>query len=108
MAVAGLGDASKWDELDEINGAKENVRIAASSGVKALTACKIGRIEVEDLEDAKAAAEGALLANYKFQEFKAKDKQTTLPAVSLAENADGGEQWEQGWILGQAQNWARM
>lgn len=107
MAVAGLGDASKWDELDEINGAKENVRIAASSGVKALSACKIGRIEVEDLEDAKAAAEGALLANYKFQEFKCKDKQTTLPAVSFAENAEGGEQWEQGWILGQAQNWAR-
>ncbi|XP_062561028.1 cytosol aminopeptidase-like isoform X2 [Armigeres subalbatus] len=107
VAVAGLGDASKWDELDEINGAKENVRIAASSGVKALSACKIGRIEVEDMEDAKAAAEGALLSNYKFQDFKSKDKQTTLPAVSLAENANGGDQWEQGWVLGQAQNWAR-
>lgn len=30
MAVAGLGDASTWNELDEINGAKENVRIAAA------------------------------------------------------------------------------
>lgn len=30
VAVTGLGDASTWNELDEINGAKENVRIAAA------------------------------------------------------------------------------
>ncbi|XP_058821444.1 cytosol aminopeptidase-like isoform X2 [Topomyia yanbarensis] len=108
VAVAGLGDASKWDELDEINGAKENVRIAASSGVKALSACKIGHIEVEDLENAQAAAEGALLGNYKFQEYKCKEKQTPLPNVSLAENANGSEGWEQGSILASAQNWARL
>lgn len=30
VAVAGLGDASSWSELDEINGVKENVRIAAA------------------------------------------------------------------------------
>lgn len=108
VAVAGLGDASKWDELDEINGAKENVRIAASAGVRALAGCKIGRVEVEDLEDAQAAAEGALLANYKFQPYKCKDKQTSLPEVSLAEQAEGAVEWERGWILGGAQNWARV
>lgn len=75
--------------------------------MKALSALKIGLIEVEDLEDAKAAAEGALLANYKFQDLKSKAKQTPLPAVSFAENADGCEEWERGWILGHAQNWAR-
>lgn len=30
VAVAGLGDATSWSELDEINGIKENVRIAAA------------------------------------------------------------------------------
>lgn len=30
VAVAGLGDASVWSELEEINGVKENVRIAAA------------------------------------------------------------------------------
>lgn len=30
VAVAGLGDASSWSELDEINGVKENVRVAAA------------------------------------------------------------------------------
>lgn len=107
VAVAGLGDPSKWDELDEINGTKENIRIAASAGLKALSSCKIGRIEVEDFEDAHAAAEGALLSNYKFQAYKNKEKQTELPAVSLAESADGSEKWEQGAIVAFAQNWAR-
>ncbi|XP_055636608.1 cytosol aminopeptidase-like isoform X2 [Toxorhynchites rutilus septentrionalis] len=107
VAVAGLGDASKWDELDEINGVKENVRIAAAAGVRALSACKIGTIEVEDLEDAEAAAEGAGLANYKFQEYKNKEKQTSLPTVALAENNSGSEEWDKGSILADAQNWAR-
>ncbi|XP_055547539.1 cytosol aminopeptidase-like isoform X2 [Wyeomyia smithii] len=108
VAVAGLGDASKWDELDEINGAKENIRIAASAGLKALASCKIGHIEVEDFEDAHAAAEGALLSNYKFQVYKNKEKQTQLPDVSLAESADGREQWAKGATLANAQNWARV
>lgn len=108
IAVAGLGDASKWEETDEIDGLKENVRIAAAAGVRALSACKIGNIEVEDLEDAEAAAEGALLANYKFQVYRNKEKQTSLPTVTCAENSDGCEKWEQGLILAEAQNWARM
>lgn len=33
VAVAGLGDASSWSELDEINGVKENIRIAAAGNV---------------------------------------------------------------------------
>ncbi|XP_053694078.1 cytosol aminopeptidase-like isoform X2 [Sabethes cyaneus] len=107
VAVAGLGDASSWDELDEINGSKESVRIAASAGLKALSSCKIGHIEVEDFEDAQAAAEGALLSNYKFQAYKNKEKQTQLPAVSLAESADGSEKWKQGVAVANAQNWAR-
>ncbi|XP_055612198.1 cytosol aminopeptidase-like isoform X2 [Uranotaenia lowii] len=108
VAVAGLGDSTKWDEQDEINGAKENVRIAASSGVKALTACKVGQIEVESLDDAQAAAEGALLANYKFQQFRCKEKQSMLPNVSLAECSPGSDEWERGSILASAQNWARL
>lgn len=31
VAVADLGDATSWNEMEEINGAKENVRIAAAS-----------------------------------------------------------------------------
>lgn len=108
VAVAGLGDASKWDCLDEINGVKENVRVASAAGVRALSACKIGQIEVEDLEDAQAAAEGACLANYKFQQYKCKDKQSALPSLSLAENSDGIKEWERGFIVANAQNWARV
>ncbi|XP_050069645.1 cytosol aminopeptidase-like isoform X1 [Anopheles maculipalpis] len=109
VAVAGLGDASKWDELDEIDGAKENVRIAAAAGVRALSANKIGEIAVEDMEGhAQQAAEGATLANYKFQVFKSKDKQTPLPTVGFAEDASGKADWERGVIIAEAQNFARV
>uniref|UniRef100_A0AAG5CSU4 Cytosol aminopeptidase n=1 Tax=Anopheles atroparvus TaxID=41427 RepID=A0AAG5CSU4_ANOAO len=109
VAVAGLGDASKWDELDEIDGAKENVRVAAAAAVRALSANKIGEIVVEDMErHAQQAAEGATLANYKFQAFKSKDKQTPLPTVRFADDATGKEEWNRGVIIAEAQNWARL
>uniref|UniRef100_A0A1I8JVR5 Cytosol aminopeptidase n=1 Tax=Anopheles quadriannulatus TaxID=34691 RepID=A0A1I8JVR5_ANOQN len=108
VAVAGLGDASKWDELDEIDGAKENVRIAAAAGVRALSANKIAEIAVEDMEHPQQAAEGATLANYKFQAFKSKEKQTPLPAVSFAEDASGKADWDRGVIIAEAQNFARV
>uniref|UniRef100_A0A8W7K854 Cytosol aminopeptidase n=1 Tax=Anopheles albimanus TaxID=7167 RepID=A0A8W7K854_ANOAL len=108
VAVAGLGDASKWDELDEIDGAKENVRIAAAAGVRALAANKLPEIVLEDLEHPQQAAEGATLANYKFQSFKSADKRTSLPSVRFAEDASGKEDWQRGVIIAEAQNFARV
>lgn len=37
VAVAGLGCSSDWDELDNINGKKENIRIAAAGIAKKYT-----------------------------------------------------------------------
>lgn len=102
-----MGDASKWDALEEINGVKENIRIAASSGAKSLLDLKVKDIEVEDFGDAKTAAEGAVLGTWKYQALKCKDKQSTQASVKLAEGANGQSDWKTGDILARSQNWVR-
>jgi cytosol aminopeptidase len=107
VVVSGLGDATKWDACDEINGTKENVRIASSAGTKALMGLKFDKVVVEDLGCARSAAEGAGLGAFKFQALKAADKQAKYPSLSLAEGAAGAEQFRKGLVLASAQNWAR-
>jgi cytosol aminopeptidase len=107
VVVTGLGDASKWDVCDEINGTKENARIAAAAGTKALMGLKFDQVYLEDLGSAQSAAEGAGLSAFKFQELKAADKKVTFPTLSLAEGAVGPEDFQRGLILANAQNWAR-
>lgn len=108
VAVAGLGDAAAaWGELEEINGVKENVRIAAASGAKALLGNKITDIAVEDMNCAQSAAEGASLGVFTYQGQKAEAKKSPLAKLSLADGADGADAWRSGLVLGSAQNFSR-
>ncbi|XP_037048700.1 cytosol aminopeptidase-like isoform X2 [Bradysia coprophila] len=107
VAVAGLGDAASWSELDEINGVKENVRIAAAAGTKALLSEKITNISVEDLNCAKSAAEGAVLGAFKYQGQKFPAKRSPTATISLADGANGLNEWNAGFILANTQNWSR-
>ncbi|GAB0094553.1 cytosol aminopeptidase [Sergentomyia squamirostris] len=109
VAVAGLGDATSWDVLDALDDARENVRIAVGAGVKALAAEKITQVEVEDFNGhAEAAAEGALLAAYRFQEYKKPEARKTVATVTLAEGCSGLEKFKRGEIVTRAQNWSRL
>lgn len=109
VAVAGLGDATTWDVCDGLNGAKENVRIAAGAGVKALASQKVSQIEIEDLEDAQSAAEGAVLGAYKFQSYKWQAKRSAETSVSLvADSTADKEAWKRGEVVAQSQNWSRL
>ncbi|KAG4074890.1 hypothetical protein HA402_009315 [Bradysia odoriphaga] len=107
VAVAGLGDAASWSELDEINGVKENVRIAAAAGTKALLSEKITNISVEDLNCAKSAAEGAVLGSFKYQGQKSPTKRSPTATISLADGANGLNEWNAGFVLANTQNWSR-
>ncbi|XP_066588327.1 cytosol aminopeptidase-like isoform X3 [Prorops nasuta] len=108
IAVVGLGKPSVGiNELEEIHEGKENVRLAAAAGCRALSAADIKDISVESLGDAEAAAEGAGLATWLFQEYKNEKKKKTLPKISLYGD-EGQEQWRIGIIKAQAQNWARL
>lgn len=85
---------------------KENIRIAASNGAKALLGLKIKDIDVEDFGDAKAAAEGAILGSWKYQALKT-EKLAPQANLNLVEGASGESEWETGKILAQTQNWVR-
>lgn len=107
VAVVGLGKQNAGiNDLEEIHEGKENVRVAAAAGCRALEAVEIQDISVETFGDAEAAAEGSIISTWIFQEYKAKDKRKTLPKVSLYGNEEEKE-WKIGQIKAEAQNWAR-
>lgn len=109
LAVTGLGDSASWDANDHINGAKENVRIAAGAGVKALRGLKVDKIDIEDLGDAQSAAEGANLAAYKFQSYKMPDKRSADPEISLVKDSSADKSaWKRGVVVAKSQNWSRL
>lgn len=106
VSVAGLGNSSTWTELDEINGAKENVRVASAIGARALLDQGITQIDVEDFECAQSAAEGAVLGVFKYQDCKS--KKSPDATLNLASDSGNRDDWTKGTILANAQNWARV
>lgn len=68
---------------------------------------KITSIDVEDLECAKSAAEGAALGVFTYQGQKAEEKKSPTATVGLATGANGAAEWARGLVLANAQNWAR-
>lgn len=111
VSVVGLGDPAeteKFDANEGLNQAKENVRSAIASGVRALIDLKVDSIEVDDMQDGQSAAEGALLGAHKFQAYKATDKQTKIPPIKLFSESKATEEWHRGEILAELQNFARV
>ena len=78
------------------------------AGAKALLAQKITEIHVEDLNNAKSAAEGAVLGVFKYEGQKSADKKSPIANISLAEGAGGATEWNEGLVLANSQNWARV
>lgn len=69
---------------------------------------KITDIEVEDLDCAKSAAEGANLTCYKYQANRSTNKRKPDANVRLADGASGRTEWNLGTTLANSQNWARF
>lgn len=64
-------------------------------------------IEIEDLGSIQSAAEGAHLAAYKYQQFRAADKKKPTPKLELAAGVNKQNEWDLGKSLAENQNWAR-
>lgn len=60
-----------------------NFTFMFAAGCRALDSNDIKDISLESLGDAEAAAEGAFLSTFVYQEFKNKDNQKELPKISL-------------------------
>lgn len=106
VAVAGLSTSDEDDDSVEcLNARKENIRVAAAVGAKALLKENITNIFLEDFMCAQSAAEGATLGVYKYQGQKTEKKRK--PILSLVESDSDLRKWVKGFVLGSTQNWVR-
>lgn len=109
VAVSGLSndEDDEEDNIECLNSHKENIRIAAAVGAKALLKENITNIFLEDFQCPQSAAEGATLGLYKYQGQKCGRKQKPIPNLSLVESENDVRKWIKGSILGTTQNWVR-
>lgn len=110
IAVVGLGNKSAgFNEQEGLKDCKENIRIAVAAGVRALQDVKCSQVKVDPCGDAQAAAEGAYLSSFKYDELKSKDKQK--PDMDLSLYINTGSNDNSNWITGRtfanSQNFAR-
>ncbi|XP_069681159.1 cytosol aminopeptidase-like isoform X3 [Periplaneta americana] len=108
VALSGLdkenAEVNTSEQLDE---AKENVRVAAGVGAYELRKTGVNHILVESFNDqVEAAAEGAGLAVWRYQDNKAKEDQKPIPTLELYSDPDKAS-WLRGINKADAQNFAR-
>jgi len=106
VIVVGVDTEPGADDVEEcVDSIAENVRIAAAAGVKLATDFKVKSVQMDDLGNSQAAAEGATLSNWTYQQFKKKKKD--FPELKLFSKDSNIEGWNRGVILGSSQNVAR-
>ncbi|XP_071449110.1 cytosol aminopeptidase-like isoform X2 [Hetaerina americana] len=109
VAVVGLGkhiECPKVDEHENIDQGKENIRVAASVGCKNLKDLEVDIIELEDLGQPEASAEGGVLGLWNYTGFKNKAKQKKIPQLCPHGELDRNL-WNKGVVKADAQNFAR-
>jgi len=105
VIAVGLGKPSPGLDVEEgIYKDREAIRKAVSAGVRMGQEIGCSRVLVDDCGDGEAAAEGATLSTWVYEDFKKEKK--PRPSVEALEG--GVEGWEAGVTAGNAQNLARM
>ncbi|XP_006108073.2 cytosol aminopeptidase-like, partial [Myotis lucifugus] len=96
---AGVDDQENWHE------GKENIRVAVAAGCRQVQDLEISSVEVDPCGDAQAAAEGAVLGLYEYDNLKQKKK----VAISAKLHGSGDlEAWQRGVLFASGQNLARQ
>ncbi|XP_066136854.1 cytosol aminopeptidase [Saccopteryx bilineata] len=106
VVVVGLGKkAAAVDDQENCHEGKENIRAAVAAGCRQIQDLEIPSVEVDPCGDAQAAAEGAVLGLYEYDNLKQKKK-----AVVSAELHGSGDQeaWQRGVLFASGQNLARQ
>ncbi|XP_038608987.1 cytosol aminopeptidase [Tachyglossus aculeatus] len=96
--AAGINDQENWNE------SKENIRTAVAAGCRQVQDLEIPSVEVDPCGDAQAAAEGAVLGLYEYDELKQKKK--TVVSAQLY-GSDESQAWQKGVLFANGQNLAR-
>ncbi|XP_070613494.1 cytosol aminopeptidase isoform X3 [Erythrolamprus reginae] len=105
VVVVGLGKKGIGMNIDENwNEDKENIRAAVAAGCRQLQDLELPYIEVDPCGDAQAAAEGATLSIFEYEELKQKKK----PTIEIQlHGSDGVDAWQKGICYAEGQNMAR-
>jgi len=105
VCAVGLGeDPSLEGEATELrHEGREAVRTAAAAGYSALCGIGVDTVTVDACGDAEAAAEGATLASFLYQDMKT----TKKPRPTVASLAEPCEDWLRGSAMAGGQNLAR-
>ncbi|XP_058049750.1 cytosol aminopeptidase isoform X2 [Ahaetulla prasina] len=105
VVVVGLGKKAMGMNIDENwNEDKENIRAAVAAGCRQLQDLELPCVEVDPCGDAQAAAEGAALSIFEYEELKQKKKPTL--EIQL-HGSDGIDAWQKGIRYAEGQNLAR-
>nr|XP_004656136.2 cytosol aminopeptidase [Jaculus jaculus] len=106
VVVVGLGKRSAGvDNLENWHEGKENIRAAVAAGCRQVQDLELPAVEVDPCGDAQAAAEGAVLGLYEYDDLKQKKKM----AVSAKLYGSGDEEaWQKGVLFASGQNLARQ
>lgn len=113
VAVVSLGKrGAGFCEQEQLDLGRDNVRTAVATGVKELYDAGASVVHVDPCGDAEAAAEGAYLNLFVYDDLKAEDKKKPMPDlgcyVSYTDSPESiQEAWKRGTVLGEGQNFAR-
>lgn len=111
IAVAGLGKVdAAYDENEDLDTKKENVRLAIGAAAKQLQGIEIENVEVDACSEPTAASEAATLGTFVFDQLKS--KKTRKPVkFSLSKRHKESQSFERSWnrgiVTGDCQNYAR-
>uniref|UniRef100_A0A8C9VCI6 Cytosol aminopeptidase n=1 Tax=Scleropages formosus TaxID=113540 RepID=A0A8C9VCI6_SCLFO len=105
VVVVGLGKNSPgFCSKENWYNCKENIRAAVSVGCRALQDLEVPLVEVDPCGDPQAAAEGAVLGLFEYDEFK---KKKTFAVKTQLHGSSDTTAWERGVLYGEGQNLAR-
>lgn len=110
VAVAGLGsECLAYNVTEKLDESKEAIRVAAGVGAKALHHLHPQSIHVESFGNAEAAAEGASLSIWEFDEYRRKPPPPIIktPVLHLYDDCDF-DGWKVGKLKAESQNLARF
>ena len=90
VALSGVGpEGAGLNTFEYLDEAKENARLASGIGTLALRRTGVDEILVESFDDqVESSAEGASLAVWRYQDYKAKEDQKVVPTLDLYEDPD--------------------
>lgn len=108
VCVVGLGDdCVSYNECEQMDERKENIRIAAASGVRALGTAYVQSVDIESFGHAESSAEGASLGVWLFQELRNRQPKKVVPKLELYGDCDYTG-WQIGLQKAAAQNLCRQ